>query len=855
MTSTTTGTAPASPRDSGAVGTQIDEVFVEIDYAILQHFSKHLYSSPNKAVEELITNGYDALATNVDTYLPGTWAKDCLIVWDDGTSMDVEGLKHLWWIARSPKADQGDDRLAIAADGTQTTRRMVGKFGIGKLASYAIGDRLTHLCKRENEYLLVTVDYNQAPKLGDAPDRDKGFKTPVQKLTEEAAFAYAKQLFRQEPNDLTELLARPRWTLAVVDALKPDVSLTEGRLRWVVGNGMPLRPDFSVRINGESVAPSILKGAMHDLALSDAQIQTSLTAHWRAAAKNGSVSGSISFGEGGEGIEVDGGGDARTDPGLAAAKGSWADIPALGRVHARLRLFEASLREGRQSAHGRSEGFFVYVKGRLLNPDDPKLLLADPSFGAFNRMQITIWADGLDADLLADRERVQLTGGATEALALLQQSLYLTGRAALERHDDAQAGEQTTLTALPSESREFFRQPLTALALKRQAEGEAMLDVSRARLDFEAVAESDSLMRVDAESHALMLNTAHPLYAAVRRKVGTTRRGRDALRLVELMAISDVLLEGHLLDLGIADDVVERLVSWRAAQLRSFAVRYEHEPESVIAEVEDASYAGKARFEKALATLFTLMGYVAETDGLSGKKDVLVVAPLGEDEFRFTVEAKGSAGTVANDAAEISGASAHANDAGASFSLVVAREFAGFGRNAEADAAVLKECATQVPPVSVVTVQCLRELYGALQQNHYPLSSMVEVLRTIEPPAVKLKAVQSLKRPTEKFDVRNLLDRLWQLQTNDNSGMPVSILQLKAARADWKAMAREQFERVVLAIDALSGGLLSFHKETYSLTLQQNPDVVAQAVESSLQSEVESGTDSAGVADGGVKVG
>lgn len=831
-----TGPQPASALGPSAhptdVGTPVDEVFVEIDYAILQHFSKHLYASPNKAVEELVTNGYDALAHQVDVFLPGTWAEDCLLVWDDGTSMDAQALKHLWWIARSPKELLGGDRVATSADG-KTSRRMVGKFGIGKLASYAVGDRLAHLCRRGDEYLLVSVDYQDAPPLTDDPDRDRGFKTPIRSLDEATAHAYVRSLLREEPADLDALLARETWTVAVVDALRADASLTEGRLRWVLGNGMPLRPDFRVRVNGQPVTPSVLKAALCDWSMSTPEIQKGLTAAWADAAKTQVVSGTPAYGTG-QDEPVDGGGDATGDEGLHAAKDAWADLPGLGKVRARVRLFDTSLREGRAADHGRSEGFFVYVKGRLLNPDDAKLLLPDPSFGTFNRMQVTIWADGLDEDLLADRERLQRTSDTAGPLAVLQQSLYLAGRSRLDKHDDEKDSESAPITALPAESREFFRQPLTALALHRQAEGEPMLDLRKVSVSAETSTDASPLMTVQPATNTLVLNTGHPLYAAVRRRVGDSRKGREALRLVELMALSDLLLEGHMLDLGVEQDTVEKIITWRGSQLRSLAVRYEKRPDQIVSDTYDASYPGGARFEKALAQLFRLMGFVTDRDGEPGKKDVLLVAPLGEDEFKFTVEAKGSKGAVENDAAEISGASAHAKAAGARFALVVAREFKGFKKPGKEEAAVLQECRTQDPPVSIVTVETLHELYDALHANHYPLTSLVTVLQEIEDPATKLDTVRALRRPVDKFDTRDLLERCWALQQGDNSGLPVSVLTLRTARPDWKAMTKADFDRIVFAVDALSGGLLAYHSDTYAVTMQQSPDVVAEAVEASL---------------------
>lgn len=100
---------------SEGVGTPVDNISIEIDYAIMQHFSEHLYGSPNKAIEELVSNGFDAFASKVYVYLPGRFTSRSVLVWDDGDSMDVGDLKKLWWIARSPK-DVGE-RIAESGDG------------------------------------------------------------------------------------------------------------------------------------------------------------------------------------------------------------------------------------------------------------------------------------------------------------------------------------------------------------------------------------------------------------------------------------------------------------------------------------------------------------------------------------------------------------------------------------------------------------------------------------------------------------------------------------------------------------------------------------------------------------------
>ena len=125
-----------------------------ISYGIIERFSEGLYSSPNKTFEELVTNSYDAGAHSVWVYLPHDFAaRDAtLVVVDDGESMDLEGLQQLWRIGGSNKrSDQPPPGRT----------RPVGKFGIGKLATYVLAQQLTYVVHRGDEYLAVTMDYGR----------------------------------------------------------------------------------------------------------------------------------------------------------------------------------------------------------------------------------------------------------------------------------------------------------------------------------------------------------------------------------------------------------------------------------------------------------------------------------------------------------------------------------------------------------------------------------------------------------------------------------------------------------------------------------------------------------------------
>src|SRR3954470_24178067 len=97
--------APNAPKKPDTIGTLSGDISVELSTRFLEHFSEQLYSSPQKAFEELISNGWDAGANCVDVRI-STNLKDLnatMCVLDNGVSMDAEGLRWLWRIAFSPK--------------------------------------------------------------------------------------------------------------------------------------------------------------------------------------------------------------------------------------------------------------------------------------------------------------------------------------------------------------------------------------------------------------------------------------------------------------------------------------------------------------------------------------------------------------------------------------------------------------------------------------------------------------------------------------------------------------------------------------------------------------------------------
>ena len=715
----------------------VDHVSLDVDYQIIEHFSRHLYDSPNKAVEELVANGFDAFATEVLVFTPGKYAADRILVWDDGESMDVEGLKELWWLAKSPKSGERVEKR----NGKE--RKIIGKFGIGKLASYAVGEVISHICRHQGEFYLVSIDYATV-------HGSERVQAPIIRLpAEDGAVELVKSLFNEFPPSAEGMLRRDSWTLAVVEKLKV-ADLPPGRLTWVLGNGMPLRPDFSIKVNEEAVRSRLEKEAEVNWDFGSKQVVDAINSRWRDAVKDGTVSSS-----------VDPGRQAGIDPRDPFKDVPFVRFPRLGQVWGQVRLFGKTLLKSRTQDHGRSHGFFLIVRGRLVNPDDDKLFIPDPSFQSFYRSQFILFADDLDEALLADRQRLRLDERTQQEFEILQSALSGIARTAIEERDRKQDEGQSTRSVLPTGSRIHYRDPLNALLVRAPVEDVADFDPAAVTVERKELGEDDPISVVAFQENAFHVNSRHPYYSAIGKRFGQSKAAREFLRAFDLFAISERLLEGHLFNVGIPEDEIKEIVAWREGLFRRLAASYEKTPE-MIGEMHRTSYVGGRGFEKALCAVFEDMGFSAEHDGGSGRKDAFVVATVGRESYDFTVEAKGSKGDIDNRKANVSGAANHRDQVKAEHALIIARKFAGFAAaGPDRNVAVLEECRT-TGRVSIMELDSLEKIHGAISRFSYPLPLLKDVFMTLESPRDKLSRIDGLVEPVEGFDCLKLLNQIWK---------------------------------------------------------------------------------------------
>ena len=410
-------TAPQiSPEN---VGKETATIPVELSARFLQHFSEQLYSSPQKAFEELISNSWDAGADCVDVRIAENLQDPSatLCVLDNGASMDETGLRELWHIAFSPKNNKPQ----------QYGRHVIGKFGIGKLATYVLAGKLTYLCKAaDGKIRRVTMDYTSIDQAGKQSDQllsklelqlfdvspsdlAEALKSvhdgpEILKLINENVPAPRDSLLDDEFGAEKYALQRPAsktWTLVVLSDLKPvGRELKIGVLRRMLEAALPFGSEMTISVNGKPLASS--------------KFEAEVSKEWVVGPSLGI-----------ENVEIDA--LSSTDPAptttregakqpvetVALTSGllpvPYVDLPGIGRITGRVRIFRDRISGGKSEERGASNGFHVNVLGRVVNQNDPSFGEDNLSHAVWARFRMTVRADGLNALLTTDRERFRET--------------------------------------------------------------------------------------------------------------------------------------------------------------------------------------------------------------------------------------------------------------------------------------------------------------------------------------------------------------------------------------------------------------------------------------------------------------
>lgn len=838
----------SSPNPYDNVGTLIDNIDVRLSYKIVDLFSEGLYSSPNKAIEELVANSFDAGAKNVAVFLPADFHSQGaeIAVLDDGESMDLAGLKQHWLIGVSNKR-------AMASKANR--RNQIGKFGIGKLATYVLGSRLTHICKKDNKYFFTSMDYGRIDRrVEDGVEPKSPIKIAVKVLTETEARSnlgpwMTTKTFQATGVQLFGKGASRTWTLAILSELKDKVhEIRRGTLEWVLRTALPLRDDFAVYLDGNRLAPSkVAKGRLKKWI-----IGKDLTVLPKPSPEGIELS---------ENLDVPEKSDARF--GLTHKD--------LGRITGYAEAYKDML-TGKSDEVGRSNGFFVYVRGRLINVVDGHFGIKPDELrhGTFGRIRVVVHMDGLDPHLQSDRERVREGPILSDAQNILR-AIFNYVRPFVEKHDAEEEPGAKLARKLAGSPGSLARRPIVEMVRgifagkirsrfvatpgnlsdtekdRLLAELEQRLTVPEgfvAGVKFQYDSTSDDGIAIyNAVTAEILINGLHPFVGAFFDEF----TGKTSGLPLEIFAMAEILLESNLYQASLDQEDIDNVMNARDQLLRYVAQESGKRTPITIANALRNARNNESQLEIELVAAFRSLGFDATRIGGNGKADGVAIAHLSPAadksprRYSVSLEAKSKKEDGKKLKTKwITDVARHRLEANCQHAVVVAPAFDHTPGNDSVlskeikrdrnDSAKLGEFRTitaihvddlarlvQLRPLKQLGRAKLRELFETcgLPEDCKVWVDQLEKTKFVKPPYARIvKAIEELQKearnePIQYLELRNELKHLAPPINYSDVDELIEICKAMAAMAPGALVANERnveldqsSENVILAIES-----------------------------------------------------
>lgn len=663
------------------------DIDVHIALRIIERFSEGLYASPHKAVEELVSNSYDACAQNTHVMLSDDLrASDAsIVVVDDGEGMNDDGLKRHWIIGESMRRQAGGKN--------PLKRKPIGKFGIGKLATYVLASNLAHISKVGNSYYATAMDYSRV-----VPDESGGavgivgetVQIPWYRLSEEKAQAavqdvqsgvqswakgdgpgyHALQLFGSNAPD--------SWTISIMSGLKPrcQQDLKRGILRRVLMTAMPHRGDFNLYLNGEKLAKPKTKSSP-----------------WAKYVLGKDLHVSAAF----KGAEKQDDASAK-DPEL---RHGIYDPSGLGRVTGFVEIYDAPIEQ-------ENHGFFVYVRGRQINVGNSGFGIErdELKHGVFRRFRMIVHIDNLDDELISSRELLREGALFTRAQGLLK-VCFNYARNRLDERDrqrnptfqlaDSISGAPGSVTRGPllslakkvaeGKAQPFYLQYPHNLSKKQQTEFLTELEGGKngdanpvfKSLDFQPLGADKGLAVFDVQEGKLLVNESHPFVAAFIESFDDAKHCHP----LQLLIMAEPLVEAYLYHKDVPTRIICGAIKRRDDMLRMFVRSSKRRTAGMIAEALLDARNDANKLEVELCAAFEALGFANVLRlGKRGQPDGTAEAPLPPKppnvprHYKVSLEAKSGTTPVTAKRLGVSGIARHMEEHVCDHGLVIANRFA-----------------------------------------------------------------------------------------------------------------------------------------------------------------------------------
>jgi hypothetical protein len=824
------------------------EISVGLSTRFLEHFSEQLYSSPNKAFEELLANSWDANARSAYVYLPmdSTLPDAAIYVLDDGDSMNDDGLEDLWQIASSKK---------IELQSTSTGRAMIGKFGIGKLATYVLANQLTYICKATDGIIrAVTMDYGSLDsghhdligqlKLKIREVSEKELKQLLETTTDGKIVYGLIQKHIPAPKADTEwddefaaAKAPPpqpkgTWTLVVLSSLKPrGKDIKRGIVRRMIQSALPLGAELKIVLNGEHLAST--KSALSTI--SDWVIGPSLAIDQIALPPR-------------EGAEPDEESEKIKVQSLTSPY-PHVEIAGIGKITGRIRLYQDRISGGKSEEHGPSNGFFVNVRGRVTN-NDPHFGEKDLSHSAWSRFRMTVRADGLNDLLSVNREQFTDRKELRIFKAFLR-ACFNKARTEWEKQDkwaDSGAAIVESYGILPLMS---FRNYVEDLVSEPPVGGSTLVDIDGAKdvtkaltdyrdvtkndlrsvltsVEFEDLGDKAPSLRYSLQSRKLLINRNHPFVKEHSEDSAQKSTLKDTF-------LIDLLTDVHAYEIGIEPAQIEELRQRRdriarlvakihrksGAQIASLLLEVSKHPDYRALEI----VVGDAL--EFLGLDVTRIGGSDEPEGVAKAK--LPPGPGGlAQAFSFTYDAKSSKhGKAQTGNCNVAGLVRHKDKYQVDHILLVGPDFQAGALDDECE----KNGVTPMRAADLGKLLVLTAEFGAI-----PLTKLREVFELTSPEAVStwVQGLAAWLKGKRKLTFADFIGTLATLEEDFPDIVSVSVLADRCRKFTGKQDITEvEIRRLVTGVQIVIPDLVQIEND--KIVVSAHPNKLADAMNSQLQ--------------------
>lgn len=831
----------------GATGRSID---VRIGYKIIELYSESLYSSATKAIEELVSNSFDAGALNVHVVLSADLAdpSGTIAVIDDGVGMNPADFEQHWII--------GDSNKRRSSYVSPRGRKQIGKFGIGKLATYVLANRLTHISKKDGHFYAVTMDYRDVPKATTRKNSMAAATVPLglRELTEAQAKAALATWLSGKGDGYAALRlfgakASSSWTAAILTELKDMAAeLQRGRLRWILQTAMPLRDDFHLFLDGAPILQAKLNKKRVGRYVLGAKDVIELPS---PAPNDGEASpDQKAVGEGKFGLQYE----------------------KLGRITGYIEVFADPIDASKSEETERSNGFFVYARGRLVNIEDPgfgidRNLLRH---GTFSRFRMVIHADSLDAELRSSREALR-KGVLFNIVRNIAHGGFNFARAKLDEHEREQKPGAQVSRRVAASAATLTRRPLAALLtalfdgtyqpryvtvatdLSKKAQTQLVKRVLESSDDADDLIRTTALVELspdqpfallDIESGALQINMLHPFVAYFLDEYEDEKSSVP----LELIAVAEVFFEADLLRAGMDPEQLVQLLDQRDALLRQLAKGDDRKNAMTIAQdLEDAA-TDKHQLEIALVAAFDSLGFDVVPLGGKKKADGLATAYLaGHDNktagYSVTLEAKSkeAVGTkVANQSVRVSTIARHRKDNGAQHAVVVGPDFPTKDKGASLVQEMAQDKEQTKNTITLIRIVDMARLVRLAPLKRLGLNRLKNLFETAATPEDARKWIDQVAAETPSAPpYRAILQAIQEVQRDD----PTEAVQFPSLRNQLRlkhglTLRPQELAELCAAMRSFVPMLVTIQGKK-SIEITQRPDKVLSALAAAMRAQAE----------------